>query len=421
MSLLNALADHSVWEEYLLKKREGRHLTKWEDADLAKLIEDREYEPVVRRLLDGGRFSVPEKKQIQKIDSQKKRIVYVFPREENHIQKLLAYLLIRKYDSCFSDNLYSFRVRYGVSRAVQRMLRVPGLQWKYTYKADISNYFNSIDTEKMLGVLAPVLADDPMLYKLFSETLTDRSAFSDGELITEDKGVMAGSPLAVFFANLYLNDLDRSFEDGQVLYARYSDDIIVLADSEEEREQAVDKILKALEDHGLTVNHDKEFRTGPGERWTFLGFSYENGIVDVAPVSAKKLKAKMRRRARAIKRWQIRKNATGLNAATAFIRSMNRKFFDADSSHELTWTRWYFPLITTDRTLEAIDHYMQDWVRYLVSGHHRKGNYRFRYDEMKQYGYESLVHAWYIWRSLAKEKKINTGTQKEETDCERRI
>ena len=396
MPVLEMLTDPGVWEEYFSYKQENHHLTKWEEADLRKLIDDREYLPAAERLLQGGHFSLPEKKQIQKIETQKKRVVYVFPREENHLLKLLSFLMIRRFDSLFEDNLYSFRVRFGVSRAVQKILSRRDLPGLWVYKADIRNYFNSINPERMLLKLRPVLADEPELLRVFSAMLTDRRAFSDGIILEEDKGVMAGCPTAVFFANLYLSELDRLFaaQDG-VLYARYSDDIIVFAKTEEEREEAAEKIREVLKEHGLSVNEEKEFRFSPGEKWTFLGFSYENGVVDVSPVSAEKLKGKMRRKARAIKRWQIRKNASGENAAKAFIRSMNRKFFDADSSHELTWTRWYFPLITTDRTLAELDHYMQYWVRFLITGRHRKSNYRTRYEELKGLGYISLVHSYY--------------------------
>ena len=92
---------------------------------------------------------------------------------------------------------------------------------------------------------------------------------------------------------------------------------------------------------------------------------------------------------------QIRKQTTNEQAVKALIRSMNRKYFSADSSHELTWTRWYFPLINTDKTLHELDLYLQYWIRYLYTGRHRRKNYEFRYEDMKALGYQSLVHAWY--------------------------
>ena len=45
---------------------------------------------------------------------------------------------------------------------------------------------------------------------------------------------MAGMPLSAFFCNVYLMELDAWFEERKILYARYSDDIIVFAEREEQ-------------------------------------------------------------------------------------------------------------------------------------------------------------------------------------------
>lgn len=40
------------------------------------------------------------------LQSGKKRVGYIFPREESYILKLLTSLLIRRYDYIFADNHY---------------------------------------------------------------------------------------------------------------------------------------------------------------------------------------------------------------------------------------------------------------------------------------------------------------------------
>lgn len=395
MSLCTRLSDPAEWERYYCYKEENRHLTREEAADLRAFIDHREYEPAVSRVLFGGTFSVPEKRLIRKLNTEKKRTVYLFPREENYVLKLLTFLLLRGYDSLFTENLYSFRVSQGAGKALTRILHTPELRRMYSYKVDIRDYFNSIDVDQMLEMLSEVFENDSTLFQLFYQILKNPWVNDQGKITEEKKGVMAGTPFAVFLANLYLLPLDQEMERRGFLYARYSDDIILFAPTLEKREEGVQIILQTLESRKLSVNPEKEVRTAPGEPWTFLGISYAGGSIDVSPVSAEKLKARIRRKARAIKRWQVRKQATNEQAVKALIRSMNRKYFCADSSHELTWTRWYFPLITTDRTLHELDLYLQYWLRYLSAGRHRQKNYKFRYEEMKALGYRSLVHAWY--------------------------
>lgn len=189
-------------------------------------------------------------------------------------------------------------------------------------------------------------------------------------------------------------DMDEEISADILIYARYSDDIIVITDSPKTREEAEKKIRNILRQKGLSVNEKKEIRTSPGESWSFLGIEYCDGKIDISSVSKDKIKAKIRRKARAIKRWQIRKGLDDTKAVKAFINAMNRKFFDSDSSHELTWARWYFPVINTDETLRELDKYMQQWIRYLASGHHNKKSYEFTYEDMKKLGYVSLVREW---------------------------
>ena len=395
MNIYSQLNDSEVWKEYLNYKREHRHLSKSEEKDLTEYIEKQEYEEAVKNLFNCDADIFPEKKLIRKMMTDKKRTVYMYLGKEGYVLKLMTFLLLRKYDGMFSDNLYSFRVNSGVNKAMSRILKHPGLRNMYSYKVDISNYFNSIPVDAMCGMLKNVLAGDNEVYDLLERLLTDRRVRDKGEIIAEEKGVMAGSPFAVFLANVYLMELDKAMEERGIIYARYSDDIIVLTDTEGLRNEAEFIIKSELASRGLTINESKEIRTGPGEAWNFLGIGYSGGTIDISEVSLEKIKAKIRRKARAIKRWQVRKKLGDEQAVKAFIKAMNRKFFDPDSAHELTWARWYFPVINTDNSLKELDRYMQYWIRFLATGRHNKKSYEFTYENMKKMGYISLVHAWY--------------------------
>lgn len=403
MSLFEKLSEEAVWKEYLEYKLEKRHLSRSEEADLRAFIENREYLTVCEKLCSHTPFPLPEKKLIHKLDTDKKRIVYVFPREENYVWKLLTFLLLREYDDSFSDTLYSFRVQTGVNKAMRNVLSTPDLCRKYVYKADISNYFNSIPVSGILEKLNGLLKEEPEVLSLFTELLTNPEVLDCGRVIREEKGVMAGTPFAVFLANVYLMDLDKEFEGKPVIYARYSDDILILADDEETREEAVSCLWQRLREYGLSMNEKKELRSAPGEGWNFLGIGYENGTVDISAVAKEKLKHKIRRRTRAIQRWQRKRGATGEQAAKALIRAMNRKFFAPESGHELTWNRWYFPVITTDTTLQELDHYLQGKIRFLATGKQHGAAYRFTYENMKECGYRSLLHEWYAWKERKNE------------------
>jgi hypothetical protein len=105
----------------------------------------------------------------------------------------------------------------------------------------------------------------------------------------------------------------------------------------------------------------------------------------------------MRRKARALIRWKNRKGKEDNMAVRAFIKRFNKKLYDSDDPNETNWSRWYFPVINTDRSLKEIDAYMQECLRYTASETHTKARFNYRYAQMKALGYRSLVNEWYKW------------------------
>ena len=373
--------------------------------ELRGFIDAREYLSVCGRIARGERFPLPKKSVVSKLSSEKKRVVYTYPRAENYVLKLLTYLLLRKYDGVFSPNLYSFRPNRGAKDAIRYLSGVRDIREMDSYKLDVSDYFNSVPVERLLPLLTRTLADDPALLSFLCGLLEEPEVLDRGKRVTERKGIMAGTPVASFYANLYLSELDRCFFEKNVPYARYSDDMILFAPSREELDGHAAYLRDFLAERGLSVNPAKEAYSAPGEMWTFLGFSYRDGVVDVSPVSVAKIKGKMRRKTRALQRWRQRNGLEGEKAALAFIRIFNRKLFENPADHELTWTYWFFPVITTADSLREIDRYAQDCVRYLASGTRTKKRFDVRYEDMKKMGLRSLVHEYYAFRGQDGEGK----------------
>ena len=395
ITLLDLLSRDETWLAFLAYKT-SLACPKSFEKKLRAFIESRAYLPVCETIANGEPFPLPRKAEISKMSSQKVRTVYIYPEPENTVLKLLTYLLLRKYDHLFSEGLYSFRPGRSAKDAMRMLIRTPGIQGMHAYKVDISNYFNSIPVESFVPKLQKAVGDDPALCSFLSRLLEEPCVLADGQAVTEQKGIMAGTPLSAFYANLYLRELDAHFAEAGVPYARYSDDIIVFAPTETEVRGHATFIRAYLQENGLAVNPDKEAFFTPEEGWVFLGFSYRQGTVDIAPATFAKLKGKMRRKSRALTRWHKRNDIEPERAAKAFIRIFNRKLLEAPSTdNELSWKGWFFPVINTTATLHEIDRYAQDCIRYLVSGTRTKARFRVSYEDMKRLGYRNLVHAYY--------------------------
>ena len=164
MELLHLLRDRAVWQEFLEYKLSGGHLSKAEEKALSEFVREEAYLPVVDKILRGEAFAPPKKAAISKLHSGKKRIVYTYAEDENRVLKLLTFLLHRRYDHLFADNLYSFRRYKGVRDALTKLTGTPKLRQMWTYKVDISNYFNSVPVERLLPQLQQVLSRLPETY-----------------------------------------------------------------------------------------------------------------------------------------------------------------------------------------------------------------------------------------------------------------
>lgn len=403
-NIIQFMSNKDNWETFLEYKLNNNHLDNGEQASLRSYIDNQTFLRMVSSISD-KRFpnELATMKYVNKSGTDKKREVYVFSGDVSITLKFIAFYLY-KYDKFFSKNCYAFRNHYGVKNAFSRINQLNSARFcskvhkqklsnMYGYKVDIQNYFNSIDIEMLLHRLSFI--EDEYLLSVFENMLLEKKVIINGNIVEKEHGAMAGIPVAPFFANVFLMELDFYFEQMEIPYFRYSDDILIFAEDEKLLESYIEIIHDFLKSHHLDVNPKKEKKYGPMDKWEFLGFSFCDGVIDLSENTKNKIKAKIRHKAKALMRWQRKKNLQPRMAAKGFINAMNRKFFDDANEDAFTWSRWFFPILNTNQGLKEIDHYMQQYIRYIFTGRHYKGNYRITYGDMKALGYRSLVNEFY--------------------------
>ena len=350
-SIIELLSRQDTWEEFLAYRLlKGRF--NWHEFSQADSYVEREaYLPLARKIAGGGGLGVPQKKIVNKMGTGKKRIVYTFAPEEMTLLKLMAFLLYR-YDPCFAPNCYAFRRGKKASDALFDIRRAVGGRKMWAYKLDIHDYFNSIPTEILLPMLAAMMADDQPLFSFFERMLTDGRAVCHGRTVSEQRGVMAGTPTSPFLANVYLKEVDRFFYDANVVYARYSDDIIMFAPDFDTLCRYKEQMAMFLRQYRLEVNPDKERVCSPDEAYEFLGFRCHGNSIDIAEATRKKMKGKIRRAAKSMLRWSNTNHKEPEKAMKGLVNRFNRMFFERDDDESLTWSRWFFPVINSTDVLK---------------------------------------------------------------------
>ncbi len=395
-SILDPLLSDAVWEQFFEHKSRIPFNQRRVDRYRKVYCTERFRKTCTDIVFGRHVFSIPVKKEISKLGVGKKRVVYTFREDEMLFLRGMAFVMYG-YDHLFTDDLYSFRRGRGVKDAIRKLHRIVSRKDMYGYKTDIHDYFNSIDTEALLEDLKDTL-DDEELYGLLDSILSSDEAMSDGSIVREKKGVMAGTPISPFLANMYLRGVDEHFRNEDCVYMRYADDVLILSDSREGLESLRDEFNRKIEEKRLTINPKKDRYFAPGEPIDFLGFSVSRDCIDISPVTVSKMKGKIKRSSRSIRRWMLRKEAPLKGTIRALVREYDRKFYGSEND-EMTWALWFFPSITTVESLHEIDMYFQNRIRYVGSGRFNKRNYDIvPYDMMRECGYVPLVREYYSFR-----------------------
>ncbi len=394
-AILDALHDHEVWLKYLNKIACKGLVDNWDYY--RGFIESKSYIPYLQKIEEGVLFSDPSKITIGKLNTEKKRIVYQFPIDEQIVLKVLADLLMDYIDGRLCGNTYAFRKGHSAGVLFRSLASSVGDTKMYACKTDFSDYFNSIDVDILLEILKEWLDDEPAIYGFIEGILRNDKVLVNGVLTTETKkGVMAGVPLAGILANIYVSELDWYFYDHNILYARYSDDIIFFADSREKIDICRQYILDFAQSHKLAMNVKKEELFVPGEAWNYVGFRYFKGEISISDASLRKIKMKIRRLRRKALSVKGKNRLSDEDAVHLFIEWVSRKI-KGGFNDNFSWTRWFFPVITTGRNLIEIDRYIEDSIRYIYHEKHNKGRFRLRYETIRSLGYKPLTRMYYEW------------------------
>ena len=392
--MLEKLSNHNEWLKYYNDLCDRGHIDRKEKEDLKKFIDNKEYLSIANDIYNYN-FSYPLKKEISKMGKSKKRIVYIYPREENYIFKFISSKFY-KYEYLFTNNLYSYRKNLLVKDAIKKISRFDNKNNMYIYKVDISNYFNSIDIDILISILEKYITDDIELLNFLKRVLLNNKVIYKDSIIEEKKGAMGGVPISAFLANIYLKEVDDYYAQNNVDYFRYADDIIIFAHSSTELESYTHTLKEFIKKFKLTINSDKENYYYPNDKFEFLGFSFYNDLVDLSDSSIKKIKGRIKRSARGFRRWMIKHKAEAEYTLKAMNRKFNNKFYKVKDSNDLNWSLWYFPLINTTKSLNIIDKYMQENLRYIVCGKYNQRNFRkVPYEVLKKCNYKPLVHEYY--------------------------
>lgn len=349
----------------------------------------------LERLERGEYFlDYPQYRLVPKNFQGKKRAVYNMPGKEGFLVKLIVFAM-RGIESTYSDRLFSFRPDKTGSDLLLEVRQNSEIQHMYILKTDVSNYVGSIVPELIIPMIEEVfMPGDPEFFHFLEWLLTrNRVIDRDGTVLDHCPGGMGGIPLGNYFMNLYLHEMDDYFAPRADFYSRYSDDILICSYDYNRIKEFEEKFYEFLERLRLRTNREKTEILMPGSSFDLLGMEIGGGRIKISDHSMKKIKRRVRKFAKKAMIKSSRGEMTPEDAARGLLIRFNRFFFGSEGGGNLlSWAKWSFPVITGTESLEEIDHYLQDSLRYVLYGSMKKRKSSIPYEKLSELGYRSVVY-----------------------------
>ena len=105
-------------------------------------------------------------------------------------------------------------------------------EYPWVVKLDVQHYFDEIPHKLLEKKLKQKIKEEDSL-ELIMYSETTPSLQEGGEVKEKTVGIYQGSIVSPILSNIYLNDLDHSFDGREIFYMRYADDILIAAKSKE--------------------------------------------------------------------------------------------------------------------------------------------------------------------------------------------
>jgi RNA-directed DNA polymerase len=266
-------------EAYRIAKRnggapgiDGQTFEDIEAAGLASFLEE------VREELISGRYKPKPNRPVDiPKDEGKVRTLQIPCIRDRVVQGALKLILEAIFEADFCPSSYGYRPRRSPHRALAEVRRSVLRRMSTVIDVDLSRYFDTIRHSVLLDKIAKRV-QDPQVLHLVKQVLQ-----AGGKI-----GVPQGGPFSPLVANIYLNEVDWTFDAIRrktaqgpyeaVNYHRFADDIVITISGHHTKRGWAERALQRLEEQlaplGVALNREKTklVDTLKGEAFGFLGF-----------------------------------------------------------------------------------------------------------------------------------------------------
>jgi RNA-directed DNA polymerase len=209
--------------------------------------------------------------------------------EDKLLQLAVTRLLTAIYEQDFLRCSYGYRPQVGALDAVDKLtIKLQFGRYNWVVEADITGFFDNIDHEGMIRMVAERI-DDRALLRLIQKWLNAGVLDTDGTVLHPVTGTPQGGVVSPLLANVYLHyALDLWFEKvvkpscrGEACLIRYADDFVCAFERQPEAERFYTMLGQRLGKFGLELSGEKtrvipfsRQPPAPKTSFEFLGFEF---------------------------------------------------------------------------------------------------------------------------------------------------
>jgi RNA-directed DNA polymerase len=196
--------------------------------------------------------------------------------EDRIVQTAMKLVIEPIFEADFQACSYGYRPK---RNAKQASLEIQNDLYQKAWgvvEIDFQSYFTSIPHNKLLELISRRISDGSLL-KLIKQTLKVGISHKDNVQPTKI-GVSQGSPISPLYSNIYLNVIDRQWQErkcpeklGATLW-RFADDILLVC--RRSGQQALQTFSKMAHEVQLTLHQEKTRITKLTQGFNFLGFNF---------------------------------------------------------------------------------------------------------------------------------------------------
>jgi RNA-directed DNA polymerase len=269
----------------------ARQIEVYKDQTIAKLEQQ----------LRAGQYQAQAVKRvwIPKPGSKEKRPLGVPTLRDRIVQGALLHVLEPIFERDFAPQSYGFRPGKGCKDALRRVEELLKSGHHWVVDADLKSYFDTIPQEGLMERIREKIADGRVM-ELVEQMLGAGVMDSAKGWQPTEQGTPQGAVISPLLSNIYLDKLDWQMAQKGFEMVRYADDFIVLCRTQEQAQEALERVKDWVEANGLKLHPIKTrlVDASLAGGFDFLGYHFERGMKWPRKKSMDKLKDTIRGKTR---------------------------------------------------------------------------------------------------------------------------